>query len=109
MRPQDKYNDAGSPERHFNYIRDGCPLCTTVDYAIETVLNKLDGMFSLKKEQTTALKPVLEYECYSSLSAAARFVAVIGVWPIQLRPEAFWSMHVGDALWKSQMNTEFPD
>ena len=33
-----------------------------VDSAIETVFNELDGIFSLKEEQTTALKAFVEKE-----------------------------------------------
>ena len=46
----------------------------SVDSAVETVLNKPDGMFSLKQEQTSAPKAFVKKkdvtDVYSSLSAA---------------------------------------
>ena len=38
-----------------------------------------------------------------------RSIALIGCRSIQLRPEAFWSMSVDSAPWKSKMNWEVRD
>ena len=42
---------------------------------------------------------------FETISAVTHFVALIGCRPIQSRPEAFWSVPVGDTPWKSIINS----
>ena len=62
----------------------------SVDFTIETVLNKLDGLYSLK----LLLRKYMLF--FVAQCCVTRIAAVIGCRPIQLRPEAFWSAPVGD-------------
>ena len=79
----------------------------SVDSAIETVLNKLVGIFSQKDDcaKRLHLKIWLRRKMYFlAQGCVTRFVAVIGCRPIQLRQETFWSAPVGDAPWKWKMD-----
>ena len=82
----------------FNHNKDGRRRERSVDYAIKTVSNKLGGIFSRKEGQMTALKAFVEEKHIFSVAQSPDFIAMIGCRPIQLRPEAFWSVPVWDAL-----------
>ena len=72
----------------------------SIESAIVTWLTKLDGIVSLKEEQTTALKAFVDKKDVFAvlltgfgkrLIYVTRFVALIGCRSTQLRPVAFWS------------------
>ena len=61
-------------------------------------LNNLDSLFSPKDEQLTALEAFMQKKDVFDISTDVTcFVALIGCRSIQLRPQAFMSVSVGNS------------
>ena len=71
----------------------------SVDYAIDTVINILLCIFSLKVQQTTTIKAFVE----------KKHVISSGCRPIQWCPEDLWSVPVGETPLKLTMKRVVPD